>query len=331
MATKNDVLKLSLDTMQNRVSGNFSAKEHNDAIREGLIELNGGSTKLNPRTFRQGSELFAYVEEILPIIENDLLTGDEFWMNLVDERNLALGDQNEFWTQDKSLFLVGTPGEGSQSVRRQRLGAMESVTIPVKLHSIKIYDELNRILSGRVDFNQFVERVGTSMMQARRNEIATVFDGITAATPGLSSTYVVSGTYSEQALADLVSHVEAATGKSATIFGTKSALRKCTTAVVADEAKSDLYSLGYYGRFFGTPMVSLKQQHKTGTDTFLLKDNRIYVIASDDKPIKHVNEGESLLIERQAFDNQDLTQEYFVAERFGTGLLVNEKLGIYTM
>lgn len=331
MATKNDVLKLSLDTMQNRVNGNFSAKESNEAIHEGLIELNNGSNKLDPRTFHRGSELFAYVEEILPHIERSLLEADDFWMNFVDERNLALGDQNEFWTEDHSLFLVGTPGEGSQSVRRQRIGAAQSITIPTKMHAAKVYEELNRIMSGRVDFTQFVDRIGTSLMQARRDEIATVFNGITAATPGLNSNYVITGTFSESAMADLVAHVEAATGKNATIFGTKAALRKVQGAVLSDSAKDDLYNSGFFGKFLGTPMVSIRQRHVYNTDTFLLKDNRVYVIASDDKPIKHVNEGDPMLIETSSFDNQDLTQTYFAAERYGTGLLINEKLGIFNM
>lgn len=331
MATKNDVLKLSLDVMNNRVSGNFSAHENMEAIREGLMELSGGVTKLTPKNFYRGSELFAYVEEILPYIDNSGLKGDEFWMNLVDERNLALGDQNEFWTQDKSLFLVGTPGDGSQSVRRQRLNVGESVTIPTKNHAVKVYEEMNRILSGRVDFNTFVERVGQSLTNARREEIMKVFESITKNTAGLSDTYVISGTYSENKLLELVSHVEAATGKSATIFGTKAALRKVQTAVMSDEAKSDYYGIGYFGRVAGVPMVSVKQAHKLGTDEFLLNDNKLYVFASDDKPIKHVTEGEVFLAETNFAENQDLTQTYFINEKFGTGLIVNDKMGLYTL
>ena len=142
---------------------------------------------------------------------------------------------------------------------------------------------------------------------------------------------MISVTYSEEKLLELVSHVEAATGKNATIFGTKAALRKVATAVVSDEAKSDYYNLGYYGRVAGVPMVSLRQRHKLGSDQFLMNDSKLYIFASDDKPIKHTNEGETLLIETASVDNQDLTQTYFIAERYGTGLLINDKLGMYTI
>ena len=75
----------------------------------------------------------------------------------------------------------------------------------------------------------------------------------------------------------------------------------------------------------------MKQAHKYGTDEFAINDNKIYVIASDDKPIKYVTEGTGLLVERQATDNADLTTEYMYAEATGVGVICNEKMGVYTI
>lgn len=330
---KNEVMKLALDAINGNVSGNFSAKDTNAGIREGLIELNGGSDKLNIKNFYRGSELYAFVEEILPIISNDGLKGDEFWMNYVDSRNLSDGDAMEFYAPDNSLFLVGNMAEGSQSIRRQRIGVGTTVTVPVQLHGIRIYEEMRRILAGRVDFTDMVARVGESMTQAKYKAVKTLFDGITAATPGLNSNYVISGTYSENDLLGLVEHVEAATGKQASILGTKMALRKVTIGSDAngEAAKTDRYGMGFYGTFAGTPMIQIPQSHITGTDTFLLSDNKLYVVAADDKFIKFVTEGDGLLIERNFEDNADLTQSYLYAERYGAGLMINQKMGVYTI
>lgn len=331
MATKNEVLKLGIDIIKGRASGEFSKADMSAGLMDGLIELNGGSDKLDMKNFYRGSELFAFVEEILPYIVNEGLRGDEFFMNMVDERNLAEGDMNEFWTQDKSLFLVGNIAQGSQAVRRQRLNAGSKLSIPTQLKAIKVYEELRRLMAGRVEFSTLVDRVGTSFTQQIRNDIFNCFEGITAATAGLNDTYVKSGSFNEDTLLDLIDHVEASTGKTATIMGTKKALRKVTTAVQSDEAKSDMYNVGYYGKFNGTPMVSVKQVHKIGTDDFMLNDKKLYVLAADDKPIKFVNEGTGLLINHESTENADLTQEYLYAQAYGCGAIFNEKMGIYTL
>lgn len=333
MATKNEVLKLSIDALQHRIPGEFSAQQQSQAIVDGIIELNGGSNKLDIRNFHRGSELFAYVEEVLPYVVEEGLRNDHLFMTLVDERNLAEGDMNEFWTEDNSLFLVGNIGWGTQAVRRQRLNAGEKISIPTQMRAIKVYEELRRLMSGRVDWNVFIYRVSHSFIQRTRQDILAAFEGITTSTAGLSSTYVKSGSYSADTLLEIIEHVEAATGKTATIFATRAGARKLTDATLSatDDAREDLYNFGVYGKFYGTPIVTMKQAHKVGTDTFAINDNRIYIIAADDKPIKFVNEGNGLLIERQATENADLTQEYLYGSAYGVGVICNEKMGVYTL
>ena len=309
MATKNEVLKLGLDAINGNVSGEFSKKDLGAGFVEGLIELNGGSTQLNLRTFRPGNEVFEVIQEILPAVIEGGLQGDEFFFNMCDYRNLAEGDMNEFWTEDKSLLLVGDIAHGSQAIRRQRLTGGSKISLNTKMKAVKVYEELRRLMAGRVDFNTLIDRVSTSFTNQMRNDIYAAFAGITSATAGLSETYVKTGSFNEDTLLTMIDHVEAATGKAATVVGTKKALRKITTAIQSDEAKNDVYAIGHYGRFNGTPLVSVKQLHKTNSDEFLMPDDKLWVIAADDKLIKVVNEGEGLLINREAINNADLTQE----------------------
>lgn len=333
MATKNELLKLSIDALNGRISGEFSSQDQSQAIIDGIVELNGGSNKIDVRNFHRGTELFAYVEEVLPHIIDTGLRGDEMFMNLVDERNLAEGDMNEFYSEDKSLFLVGNISRGSQAVRRQRLNAGEKISVPTQMRAIKVYEELRRLAANRVDWNTFIERVSQSFMQDTRMRILSAFEGIATNTAGLNSTYVKSGSYDSAVLLEIIEHVEAATGKTATIFCTRAGARKLTDATVgaAESSKESIYSVGFYGKFYGTPIVTMKQAHKVGTDDFAINDNKIYVIAADDKPIKYVTEGSGLLVERQATDNADLTTEYLYAEATGVGIICNEKMGVYTI
>ena len=114
-------------------------------------------------------------------------------------------------------------------------------------------------------------------------------------------------------------------------MGTKSALRKVTTAVVSDEAKTDLYNMGFYGKFNGTNMIYLPQRHQTGTDTFLLDNSKIYVFAGVDKPIKVVNVGEGILSVNDPLQQADFTQNYLYGQEFGVGLVFNTKQGFYSL
>ena len=327
----NNILKLALDTMNGRVQGDFSAHDKSESIREALIEANGGSTTINFKTFHRGNAVFDFIEELIPYVVEEGLKGDEFFFDMVDYRNIAEGDAIEFVSEGKTEFLVAEIANGTQALRRQRLDSGESVTIKTSVYGLKVYEELRRLMAGRVDFNTFIDKVSKAVVKAQREAIFTAFNGISATTAGLNDTYVISGTFDEEALLELIEHIEARTGMTAKIIGTKSALRKVKTADVCDEAKSDLYNVGFYGKFYGTEMVALKQLHKENSDEFLLDNNKLYIIASGDKPIKFVNEGEGLIINGDPYSNQDLTQEYTYIQSWGIAVMFNSVMGIYTI
>lgn len=332
-----EIVKLALDTMRGTVSGNFSTQDASEALRHAFIDLNGGSEKIGPKTFRDHPGLFQIIEEIMPVMIEEGLRGDEMFMNLVDYRNEAEGDETRFWTEDNSDLIVANIADGSTSIRRQRLNVGQYVTIDTQMHAIKVYEELNRMMSGRVNFTTLIDRLNRSFNREMRRVMLAALEGVTTSTVGLSNTYVKSGTFSASVLRELVAHVEAATGGTATILGTKAGLAKIreadSTAVslASASAKEDLYNLGYFGKFDGTPMVSMRQAHKAGTDQFAINDNKIYVIAGNDKPIKFVNHGEGLMISTDAINKADLTNEYLYGQSYGCGVICNQKMGIYTL
>ena len=329
---KLNVIKLATDIIQKKVSPNFAdASKNAEALREALIEANGGSTTLDVKTFHRGNECFEIIEEIIPLIIHDGLQGNEFFFNLVDYRNIALGDEIDFWKKNETNLIVADASYGVSGIRRQRLGSMTKYNVDTALKVVKVYEELKRLLAGRTDFNEFISEVSRAFTKKIMDNTYTAFNGITSSTTGLNSTYVPTGTYTEDGLLDLVGHVEASTESIATILGTKKALRKVSTAVVSDEAKSDLYNMGYYGKFNGTNMVYLPQRHVSGTDTFLLNDNKIYVIAGNDKPIKVVNVGSGILSANDPLQQPDFTQNYLYGQEVGIGLAFSEKLGVMIM
>lgn len=328
---RNDIISVAVDCLKGKVAGNYSNSDALESLRMALIEANGGETKLNIKTFHRGNELFDLVEELIAATIEVGLQSDNPIFNLVEYKNIADGDENAFDIEGDATFVVADAAAGIQGVRRQRISGGDTVKVKTSFKIVRVYENLGRLLSGRISFDKFIEGVATSFNKQILEDAYKALTGVTANTVGLTSDYVVSGSYSEDDLLKLIDHVEAATGKVARIYGTRTALRKVTTAVVSDEAKSDMYNVGYYGKFNGTEMICLKQAHKADGSTFVLADNVLYVIASDDKPIKMVNEGEGLLIQKEATTNADLTQEYVYGQAYGTAVACASKLGIYTI
>lgn len=333
MIDNKEVVKLAVDTYKNRVNGNFSQADAMEVLRKELIARNNGSDKLNSAAIRDGMcpGLFAIITEIIQKTTIDGLQGDEFFMNFVDYRNLALGDKNEFKVKDSTLFVVSDVAAGYQGLRRQRVHGEEVKAIPTKVSGVKMYEETDLLLSGRINISEFIDRVGVSVRKNYYNKIYTAWAGITSSDVGGAAYFPTAGTYSEDALLDVIAHVESATGKAVTLVGTKKAIRKLGTAVVSDSAKQDLYDIGYYGKFNGTPVVAVAQRHTAGTDSFLFDDTIVYVVPTGMKPIKFVTEGNDQMFMSDPTANADLSTEYLYLTKTGVGLVVEEAFGVYDM
>jgi len=330
MGNTKELVKLSREIYKNKFQHDkFSANAANEVLRQAFIDLNGGSTKLDYKAMRRnGAQMFEILEEIL---QNTVLEGlpeDNFFKQFVEYKNLALGDQNSFYVPDKTMLVISEIADGTQSLRRQRLDVGTNVSIPVSWKGIKIYEHLSRLLSGRTDFNEMLQALEEAFRLKINEDIYTAFTG---AFTSLPTGFTSSGSFDEDTLLDLIEHIEAATGKSAIISGTRKALRKVTTAIISDSAKEEMYKMGFYGSFNGTPMVRIKQVHTVGTYTFKLSENDLYITTGDEKPVKFITEGEMRIINGDALSNQDLTQDYFSATQYGTGIVITDLFGKYQL
>lgn len=315
MAEMNDIVKLAVDAYHGKVE-KYSHNESMDTLRQALVDMNGGSTVLDYKKIRDGEckGLFSLIETILSRTVVEGLQGDEFFMSLVDFRNVAEGDKNLFVVEDDTLFVVAEAADGTQGIRRQRLGGSSETSIPTSLKVVKIYEELNRVLSGRVDFNYFINKVAESFRQKLLNDVYALWSGATADQLGGATYFPAAGAYDEEELLDLIAHVEAAAGgKPATIVGTKKALRSLKPSIDSDGYKDDMYAMGYVGKFYGTPVVCTPQRHKVGSTEFVMDDNCLTIIAGEDKPLKVVYEGNPIVLMGDPMQNADFTQELTIA------------------
>jgi len=231
---KNDLVKLAIDTYSNRVV-NYSKEEANESLRKAFMELNGGSDKIDRKSFRRNkNEIFEIIEETLVNLVSEGLENqfDDF----AEFRNLALGDKNEFHIPNEDLFPVSVTADGNGNVRRQRIGSDRTITVDTTTYTVKIYEEFNRFLAGRIDWVDMVNRVARSFNVKIKNDI---YNAIYNSFSDLNATYGISAAYDEATLTELAQHVEAATDSDVIVFGTKAALAKVAPSTVSDKMRDE--------------------------------------------------------------------------------------------
>lgn len=329
-------VKLAVDAVRGTGNQrNFEANDIKDALYSELMKITGGKTAFDYRDIRDGkcNGLFSVIEEIIRITENDGLNGSEFFMNLVEQRNTAEGDSAKFVVAKNDTFIVSAIADGTQGLRRQRMTNATEVTVPTKVYGVKVYEEMNRLLSRRVEFTDYINAVNKSMLNKKYEACYDAFAAIGASELG-SDVVNATGSYTESTLIDLVNEVELRTGKAATIYGTKKACSLITLDSVAsasEAARNAKYTGVYFGLFHGTPVVGFNNALKAGTTTKIMKDNEIYIVAGDTRPVKFVTEGSPLMIANPYTANADLTQDYLLAEKFGAGIVITDVFGKYKL
>lgn len=331
MANKSAVVQLALDLCQGKVNTEFaseSKEEQFEVLRKALVEANGGSEKFDVRKMKRVPELFEIIEEILVVNDIQGFEENAFFERFVDPRNIAAGDENSFHVADNSLFMVNKTADGIMGVNRQRINAGTNEVVKTSFRTIKAYAELKRLLAGRINIVDFVDKIRKSFDNDKMNLIyETFYNGLS----GLPAAFTETGTFAEDKLIDIVAHVEASTGQTALVVGTKKALSKVTSAVVSEQAKERANQMGHYGVFNGTDMLMIPQSHKAGTHEFAISDNDLWIVAGDAKPVKFVTEGTAIFDTGSAFDKADGTVELMAGEEYGAAVVLNQYHGQYRM
>lgn len=319
--------KLAVDTYNGVQTAFSQGEDPNTIIRNAFIAANNGSTKMDFDA--DNSKVFALLKELIPATVLMGLPDSNPIFAYAETKNGALGDKPEFEIESNDLYTVSTIAAGNASIRRQRALGGRTLTLTPQWRAIKIYEELDLILSGRIDWVKFVNRVSQSFIYEINLEIASAFTSIFN---NVAATERTNGTASEASMLNLVERIEMLNpGKTAVILGTKIALRKFNidTNYIGTEIKSDMYNTGRYGKLNGTECIEIKNALKADGKTKVLRDDEVYVIAADDKFIKFYQEGEARVKATEELENADFTQEYTVLEKWAVSVVMSNKLGVY--
>ena len=324
--------KLALDAMYGRVSNGqgtcFSQHEGEEKLRQAILDAVGG--EWNFKAFRANKPaFFAVLEEVLTLPVGTVVDG--MFDNIVETEHIGIDDKAVFHVEDPSLFKVSLISAGNADLRRQKVYG-DTVDVKTDWYGIKIYEEFDRFMAGRVDFAKLIEKVKTSFQKHISTQI---YKGIVGSYDTLTTgkfAVTMSGSFDEQKLVEMISRVEAKTGMKCAIYGTKVALAEVSSGVTqtSDKMKDEVNSIGYHQNFHSTPMIELPTILDEADD-FITNHKTLFILPIGLKLIKVVFAGEPYVDDSNTTGGNrrnDKQIEFTFEQNFGMAMLKANFYGI---
>ena len=285
------------------------------------------------RAYRENkNKVFSIIEDVL---DQTLLDGeyakDQFFMNFVDLKNLALGDENIFSIRGRKKLNVSEFSGNHFNINRERYDAGTNFSVKMRNFGISVYEYASRIASGRVSFTDLV----TDMQDAINRFLADYAKQTFAvAVQKLPSELNISGSYNEEQILQAAQRVQASCGTKPYALGTAVALRKLqginTNANIwySDAMKDEKNNLSYITVWNGIKCIELEQGLVEGSLDFTMDDDVVYLLGGDEKPVKMCLEGETEVMDISdtwnGANNADKSVEQVLTFKAGASVVYNK-------
>ena len=338
----------------------ISKKEANDKIYQFSLKLLGidnvHDKKQVRRGFRDhGREWFDIIEDT---IDARIAWGfaDNMWFNeLVDQRNIAYGDRQDFYVENDAVLSVAKAGTSHHDHVIQRLPVGQTFSVPTALYVVKVGADINKYIVGQVDWQALVDAVAKAFMVKIQTEVYANVTSAAASLP-VQTGFVGTGTLSastKAAFDAIIENVSAANdGAEVIIMGAKSGLSKISAiadvtyngSLIAGAQKDSVMNTGNIGIYEGTRLVEIPNRFAsrlpiTGSGAALpaklfdpTKLMIIPVIGDAGKFVKFVDEGDTLILEKT--DRGDYISDimtYEVQRHFGVATVLGRYFGQWTL
>ncbi len=332
-----DLSKVILAHVNGQTPAQYSDVEpakREDAIRKAFLAELGLET-YSQKTFRKAfrkNEVAIY-EVIEEIIADDIkgIDGNPFFNQFVETKNLDLGDTNEFFVEGANALIVSEISGGNWNLKRQRVEGGASFMVYTKVYGIAIYDYVERVASGRVDFAKFIALVSKAV-QDKIEDLA--HSTLLVSLSKLPAEFQVSGSYDEEAILTMCSKVESANQEAPVLVGTKTALSKLqgrSTLPMSDTQLNERASKGFVTLWNSYRCIELTNNVRTGTFEEVLSNDEIYVMSADDKPVKLVLEGGEVVRENSGEEVVDRSMGLALMFKAGVACAHSKVLGRITL
>ena len=304
-------------------------------VFQSVLGLDKNSTQREVRKALQHNQqlVFDIIEET---VQSLLVTGwgeDPFFQKYVDQRNLALGDKNEFISEDNSIMSVMRVAGNHHDIIRQRLGANEKTSLATYWCAVKCYVEFERVVTGAEEFSKFINKMYEAYDRYVKNAL---YDAMVGYATALTGTFKKTGSLTPEGLNELCELLETTTGYRVRIMGTRAALANViklqNATYISDAMKDEHYRTGTLGMWEGKELVEIPQVfEKNKVGTYKIDNTIIWIMpTSEEKFLKLVNEGDTQLRTIADKDeNMDYTYENEMATKLGVGVMLNGAFGVF--
>lgn len=341
--------KLMLDTANANFEEGIDAKSANEKIVSMFKQIIGCDEKSTKAEIRKAIRknqqvLFDLIEEVVPNLLQSGWQDNPFFNEYVETKNIDIGDQNVFYTEDETILSVSKVSGNHWDIDRQRLGKGASFSVATSWYGIAIYSEYERLLTGAEDFATFVTKLYEAVDRFVNESIYQAFCDAAEKLPGGASgagQWVKTGaldTAAKDTFMTLIEDVQMATGMDVVIMGTKSALMKLEGMQdinwVSNDMKVERNTTGRIGYFEGIRLVELKQGFRLNdTTNRLVNDKQLFIMPTgDNRFVKLVNEGQPEM--RQVNDNTtnlDMTYDYRYMFKMGVAVMIGLRFGVWNI
>ena len=353
----------SVDAIQNLmfdlVNGNQIYNDNGDVITKAEAErklldfsrafvgFEAYPAKISHRDMKRAfteNRMQRWFELVEDVVDTSLDTGyrESEWFNqLVDYRNLALGDLEQFHAEDDNVILnIATVGNSHHDYILQRPAVGSDYTLPMVRYGAAVGIDLNRYFAGQESIDKLVAMLTKSVMLKNQGIIAGALSDAVAKIP-VSDGFVGTGALVKADFDEIIDNVAALYG-AAVVLGTKSALRK-VTALNADGStwsegmKADIAAMGRLGSYEGTTLVEIPQRFADKSlKTKLMDDKKLYILPSADyKIIDFVTRGETeidqIMDKGEANGRIDDIGKYELQYENGVAVKANKQFGVWTL
>ena len=319
-----------------------SKKEAEGAVRKfvyAIMGLNENSSKRerNRAMKKHGMELFEVMEEEIDIKVETGFKESEFFNNYVEQRNIARGDSQEFWTNDKVILSVAKISGDHHDFTLQRLGSGESYTVTTSVYGIAVGADIDMYLAGRYDWATLTDQCAAAFVRKIQNDI---YAEMMNAGKKLPAQFQGTGAISKETkekVDELLEDVSMANdGAQVVIMGTRTALQQFSNLIdvnwISDDQKKDMATMGRLGYYGPYTLFELPQRFALNDTTKKLFDPKtlFFMPQVEDKFIKFVDVGETEIYEvNEKGARMDDTMKYEVQRSMGVGCQLGRYFGTW--
>lgn len=322
----------------------ISKKDAESAVRKfvfAIMGLNENSSKRdrNRAMKKHHNELFEVMEDEIDIKVETGFKESEFFNNYVETRNIARGDRQEFWTDDKVILSVAKIAGDHHDFTLQRLGSGESYTVTTSVYGIAVGADIDMYLAGRYDWAKLTDQCAAAFVRKIQNDIYAEMMNAGKKLPAQFQGTGALSAETKEKLDDLLEDVSMANdGAQVVIMGTRTGLAQFQKLIdvnwISDDQKRDVATtgrLGYYGPY---TLFELPQRFALNDTTKKLLDpKKLFIMPQvEDKFIKFVDVGETEIYEvNEIGARMDDTMKYEVQRSMGVGVQLGRYFGTWEL